>query len=201
VLLGENAELRLTIAVLVVSLLAMSTSISADVFFARDTLHGGGFGIGLLLSAWTAGMVAGAVRLAPRLPMAALASAAVGAAAAQGGAKLVAAAIALLPVALVLYGVGGVAHGVKNVAARTLIHERVPQDAHGRAFAAYAALRNGAEIGALGLGGLLVDAVGGRATLLLAGGGTVAAALLGLVLLRRPRGLAARPAAVNSPAR
>lgn len=201
VLLGADRQLRLVIAVLVASLLAMSASISADVFFVRETLHTGGFGVGLLMAAWTLGMIAGAVRVAPKLPASVLATAAVAGAAAQGGGKLVAAAIALLPAALLLYGLGGVAHGVKNVAARTLIHERVPGDAHGRAFAAYAALRNGAELGALGIGGLLVDLAGGRVTLLVAGGGTVAAGLAGLLLLSRPRLVAARATPVNSPAR
>jgi hypothetical protein len=81
--------------------------------------------------------------------------------------------------------VGGAGHGIKNVAARTLIHEQVPAAAHGRAFAAYAALRNGAEIAALALGGVLVDVVGGRETLILAGTATVAIAAIGLIALGR----------------
>jgi hypothetical protein len=76
-----------------------------------------------------------------------------------------------------------VAHGIKNVTARTLINERVPAAAHGRAFAAYSALRNGAELAALGLGGLLVDLIGARATLAAAGGGTLLVALGGLTVL------------------
>ena len=66
--------------------------------------------------------------------------------------------------------IGGLAHGTKNVLARTLIQERVPDRLHGRAFAAYNGLRNGAELFALAAGGVLVAAIGGRATLALAGG-------------------------------
>jgi len=72
---------------------------------------------------------------------------------------------------------------IKNVAARTMIHERVPAAGHGRAFAAYAALRNGAELMALGLGGALVDLLGARATLVVAGAGTAVVALAGLLAL------------------
>jgi hypothetical protein len=71
----------------------------------------------------------------------------------------------------------------------------VPDRLHGRAFAAYNGLRNGAELIALAAGGLLVAAIGGRPTLALAGGIPVLAAIAGLVLYRRPRApeLAAEP--------
>jgi hypothetical protein len=63
-------------------------------------------------------------------------------------------------------------HGAKNVAARALIHDRVQASAHGRAFATYAALRNCAELAALVIGGVLVDTIGARGTLVVAGGAT-----------------------------
>jgi hypothetical protein len=182
-LLTGDRVLRITVAVLVGSLLAMSTSISADVFFAA-TLGHGAFGLGLLLTAWTAGMVAGSLAAGPRIPTRLLARTAVAATGVQGAGKLVAAALGLFAPALLLYAIGGAGHGVKNVAARTLIHERVPAAAHGRAFAAYAALRNGAELAALALGGLLVDLAGGRGTLVIAGAGTVTIAVLGQIRLR-----------------
>jgi hypothetical protein len=111
----------------------------------------------------------------------------VAAAGLQGLGKAGAAALGLLPAALLLYALGGAAHGVKNTSARALIHERVAPEAHGRAFAAYAALRNCAELAALGLGGLLVELVGARTTLVLAGAGTAVAAVLGLGALRERR--------------
>jgi hypothetical protein len=80
---------------------------------------------------------------------------------------------------------GGIGHGVKNVLARTLIQERVPARLHGRAFAAYNGLRNGAELVALAAGGVLVAALGARPTLALAGALPVLAALAGLVAYRR----------------
>ena len=64
---------------------------------------------------------------------------------------------------VVCYFVGGAGHGVKNVAFRSLIHERVPPERHGRAFAAYNGLRNTAELIALAAGGALVATLGARA--------------------------------------
>ena len=68
----------------------------------------------------------------------------------------------VLAFALVSFMVGGLAHGLKNVLIRTLIHERVPERLHGRAYAAYNGLRNGAELFAMACGGLLVVAIGAR---------------------------------------
>jgi hypothetical protein len=78
------------------------------------------------------------------------------------------------------YAVGGVGHGVKNVLMRTLLQTRISAEQHGRAFAAYGAARNTAELGALGLGGLLVAAIGAQPALLIAGLGPVVAGLAAL---------------------
>jgi len=182
-LLTRDPILRITTAVLVGSLVAMSMSISADAFFVRQTLHTGPIGLGLLLSAWMVGMVLGSLVAAPRVAGGALAIAALLGTVVQGTGKLGAAAIAVLPVALVLYAVGGAGHGVKNVAARALIHDRVAPAAHGRAFATYAALRNCAELTALAIGGIMVDTIGARGTLLVAGAATAAIGLLGFAVL------------------
>ena len=88
---------------------------------------------------------------------------------------------------------GGIGHGVKNVLARTLIQERVPARLHGRAFAAYNGLRNGAELVALAAGGALVAAVGARPTLALAGALPVLAALAGVIVYRRRTAALPRP--------
>jgi hypothetical protein len=67
---------------------------------------------------------------------------------------------------------------------RTLIQERIPAARHGSAFAAYGAARNTAELGALGLGGVLVAALGAQPALLLAGLGPVVAGLAALAAYR-----------------
>ena len=46
---------------------------------------------------------------------------------------------------------------------RSLIHVRVPDELHGRAFA-YNGIRNAAELGALAAGGVLVAAIGACGT-------------------------------------
>jgi hypothetical protein len=88
--------------------------------------------------------------------------------------------------AFALHVVGGLARGTKNVLIRTLIHERrVPAQLDGRAYAAYDALRNRAELFALIAGGLLVSALGAPSTLFFAGALPVVAGLVALGLTRR----------------
>ena len=77
------------------------------------------------------------------------------------------------------------AHGLKNVMFRSLLHVRVPDHLHGRVFAAYNGIRNSAELGAFAAGGLLVVAIGPRGTLGYAGGLSALAGLVGLLALLR----------------
>ena len=143
------------------SLLFMTASAPAEVFFAKDFLEVGDAGFGALWTSWFAGMAVGGLLLARRFHRAPLAGAALVAIVVQS----IGLAAPTLPLvfifALACYVVGGAAHGTKNVLIRTLLHQRVPARLHGRAFAAYNALRNGAEIVALVLGGLLIAAIGG----------------------------------------
>ena len=95
--------------------------------------------------------------------------------------------------ALIGFSFGGMAHGIKNVLLRTLIHERAPEALRGRVFAAYNGARNGAELGALALGGVVVGALGARAALLAAGLGPAAIGAACLLLLLTRRRAAAAP--------
>jgi sugar phosphate permease len=113
------------------------------------------------------------------LPVAAL-----GAVAVQGAGLGAAAAATSLVAALAGFGVGGAAHGLKNVLLRTLIHRRVPDSLRGRAFAAYNATRNAAELGALVAGGVLVAAIGARAALALSGVVPLGIALIAVLLMK-----------------
>jgi MFS family permease len=160
-------------------------SVAAEVFFARDVLDAGAAGYGVLVTAWTLGMVAGAVGLARRVPSTWLAAAALAGVALQGAGLLGAAVGATMATALAAFLVGGVAHGTKNVVLRTLIHERVAEHQRGRAFASYNALRNGAELGALGAGGVLVGVAGAQVALALSGAIPLAIGLAALALLGR----------------
>jgi NADH:ubiquinone oxidoreductase subunit 4 (subunit M) len=147
--------------------------------FLREDLGLDGVGYGVIFSAWMVGMVLGALVVARRVR--AVAGVALLAVAVQGAGVGLPAAWLAAGFAGTLFLMGGIGHGVKNVLARSLIQERVADRFHGRAFAAYNGLRNGAELVALAWGGLLVTAVGARGTLAFAGGLSVLAALAGLV--------------------
>jgi sugar phosphate permease len=113
----------------------------------------------------------------------------------QGLSKFAAPFWQLYVVMLVAWTIGGMGHGVKNTGFRTLIHQRIPSESHGRAFAAFNGLRNTAELGALAGGAVLVSTLGGRGTLWIAGGVSAAAALCGLLALSTgPRQAAAATA-------
>jgi MFS family permease len=185
VVLVQDRVLAVVMTVAFVSLLFMTASAAAEVFFAKDDLEIGDVGYGLLLTCWTLGMALGATLLPRRVAPGMLAVAALAAIAVQGF-GIGAPAIFLVPaLAFTLFFVGGLAHGTKNVLVRTLIHERVPASLHGRAYAAYNALRNGAELVALLAGGFLVAALGARWTLFLAGAIPMTAGLVALAVSRR----------------
>jgi hypothetical protein len=157
------------------------------VFFAKDVLAAGDIGYGALLSAWTLGMAAGALILSKQLKVG-LAAGALIAIAVQGLGLALPTLWLVLAFALCCYALGGAAHGLKNVLVRTLMHERVPERLHGRAYAAYNGLRNGAELVALAGGGLLVSAAGARLTLFLAGFLPALAGIAGAAILARRSG-------------
>ncbi|MBA2643433.1 MAG: MFS transporter [Actinobacteria bacterium] len=179
--------LRLVMLVAFTSLLFMTASAPAEVFFAKDVLDVGDAGFGALWTSWFVGMAIGGLALARRVPAKALISAALVATVVQSLGLAIPTLWLSLAFALAFYAIGGAAHGTKNVLVRTLLHKRVPTRLHGRAFAAYNGIRNGAEMVALVLGGALVAAIGARWTLFLAGVLPAIAGLAGLVAYRRMR--------------
>jgi Major Facilitator Superfamily len=193
--LWQDGVLRPVVGAAVGALLFISASLTVEVFYIKDVIGAGDAGYAIAFVAWMLGMVAGAMRVAPRVPAGALAACALVALAVQGAGMAVQTAWAVLPVAIAGYLVGGVGHGAKNTLIRTLLQRRVPERVHGRAFAAYNAARNTAELGAIGAGGVLVSAIGPRPALLIAGLGPVMAGGAGLALLRRRRAAAPVPRA------
>jgi MFS family permease len=186
--LVSRRDLAITLGGAVAALALFSMSATAEPFFVTDVLGAGSLAYGVLLTSWTIGMAAGAAGLAHRVGRARLAAGGLAAVVVQGLGIAGGGLSSVLWLALIGFSLGGVAHGVKNVLLRTLIHERVPDALRGRAFAAYNGARNGAELGALVLGGIVVGALGARAALLVAGFGPAligAACLLLLVTRRR----------------
>ncbi len=188
--LYRDRTLSLVMTAAFASLLFMSAVWVAELFFVEDVLGRGDLAYGAMLSIWTAGMAMGALLLSRRVAYYALATAGLVAATAQGLALALPALWLSLAFYLVCSFMGGVAHGLKNVMYRSLIHRHVPGALHGRAFAAYNGIRNSAELGAFAAGGVLVALVGARGTVAYAGGLSALVGLIGLlVLVRRHRGL------------
>jgi MFS family permease len=181
--LVSDRALAVTLSGALAALCVFTISATAEPFFVTDVLGAGSFGYGLLISAWTVGMLLGAAGLPHRVPPTRLAPVALAAIVAQGLGLAGAAVAPVLWTALIGFAFGGVAHGLKNVLLRTLIHERVPEPLRGRAFAAYNGARNGAELGALALGGVVVGAFGARTGLLVSGAGPAAIGLACLLYL------------------
>lgn len=189
--LFADRTLSLVMSIAFASLLFMSAIWVGELFFVQDVLEMGDVTYGAMLSFWTVGMAFGALLLSSRVAVAALATIGLAAAAIQG---LALGLPALWLSVAFFFGcsfVGGVAHGLKNVMFRSLIHVRVPAHLHGRAFAAYNGIRNSAELGAFAAGGLLIATIGARGTVAFAGGLSAVAGTIGLlILLRRNRGWA-----------
>ncbi len=192
-LMRGDALLRITIPVAVGALVFIAASLTVEIFYLRDVVGASEAAYSLIVCAWMAGMVVGATALARRIPARLVAAGALVALAVQGAGMAVQTTWAILPVAFAGYVVGGLGQGVKDVLLRALISVRVPAAVHGRAFAAYNAARNTAQLGAVGAGGLLVSTLGPRAALALAGLGPVLAAGAGLAALRRRERASARP--------
>jgi MFS family permease len=187
--LFRDRLLSLVMIVAFSSLLFMSAVWVGELFFVEDVLGRGDVGYGLMLSIWTVGMALGALLLSPRVAAGAVAAAGLAAVAVQGSALGLPALWLSFAFFLAASFVGGLAHGLKNVMFRSLIHVRVPEALHGRAFAAYNGIRNAAELGAFAAGGLLVATIGPRGTIAYAGGLSALAGTIGLlVLLRMYRG-------------
>ncbi|WP_249019173.1 MFS transporter [Conexibacter sp. S30A1] len=102
-----------------------SVALPIEVIFAKQTLHAGDLGYGLLLTAWGAGMVAGGLGFAlaeRRTLMAVLGTSALLEALGYGGL----AAAPTLALACAFSFLGGIGNSAAWVAARTALQERIP---------------------------------------------------------------------------
>jgi len=194
-LLFSERVLAVTMGTGAIGLVFMSASIPGDFAYAADSLGVGRFAFGCVLTLWAVGMIAASNLLSHRVPVTAVATVTLLAAAVQGLAKFAAPFWQLYAVMAVCWTIGGMGHGLKNTGFRTLIHQRVDPDRHGRAFAAFNGLRNTAELAALGGGAVLVSTLGGRGTLWIAGGASALAALVGVFALSTQRAQEAAAAA------
>ncbi len=182
--LARDPLLRMIVPMVGLMVVFAAADNVAEVFFAVDVLDAGELGYGLLVATWTLGMVVGSTAsrllrsewLAPAIPLLAVVG---------GAAVVIAAWSAFLPVALLMFLVGGFSNGVQLVAMRSLLHKRVPDRLRGRAFAAYYGMIQAAQIVALAASGGLLELAGTRLTMMLAGGGTVLVGAVGILLYAR----------------
>lgn len=182
VFIRRDPILRLVITVLGLMIVFAAADNVAEVFFAKDVLRAGDTGYGVLITMWTLGMVAGSTAAGRTLRPSWLAPAVMLHAMIGGAAVIIAAGVAMFPVAVAMFFVGGFANGMELVAMRSLLHHRVPDRLRGRAFAAYYGVVQASQILAMGASGGLVEAAGPRMTMLIAGAGTVLVGLLGGLL-------------------
>jgi MFS family permease len=149
-----------------------------EVFLVRDSLAAGSGWYGALVASWAVGMVVGSLaagRLAGELRQVR--------AWAVGSLVLSASIVGfgLVPSAgwlLVASVVGGTANGVLNVCVGTILMTRTPEALRGRVAAAATAVVSAASVLSLVAGGALAAALGPRAVCLLAGGLSLATALM-----------------------
>jgi len=183
---GYLAGTRVPLAIVVGAFLTMLTinmMIPAEVFLAKETFEVGDAGYGLLVSLWGGGMVLGSVFIAalggrvslmPFYFLSIFASA------------LALAATGLSPTFVVALGaltIAGIANGIDDVTANTILQKQVPDAFLGRVFAVRFLGFSVGEVLAYLVGGAIVDSSGPRFTYLFAGATTIAAGVLILLLV------------------
>jgi MFS family permease len=182
--IAADPLLRLLVPMIGLMVVFAAADNVAELFFAVDVLDAGRTAYGILVTTWTLGMVLGSAT-ARWLPRARMGAVVPPLAMLGGGAVIVAAVGATLPLATAMFLVGGMSNGAQLVAMRTLLHRRVPDSLRGRAFAAYYGMIQAAQILALSASGGLVELAGARTTMIIAGGGTVGVGLVGSLLYLR----------------
>jgi MFS family permease len=177
------AGARVPLAIVVgafLTILAVNSTVPAEVFLAKDTFGVGATGYGLLVGFWGGGMVLGStlmallgdrVNLIPIYFLGIFVSA------------LALAGVGISPtflLALASLTLAGVANGVDNITTDTILQKRVPDALLGRVFSVRFLTYSTGEALAYPMGGLIADAAGPQSTYLIAGAAT---AVAGFVIL------------------
>ena len=177
------AGARMPLAIVVgafLTMLTINTTIPAEVFLAKETFDAGDAGYGLLVGLWGGGMILGSAMIAAlgdRVNLALFYFLAIFVSA------LALVGTSLSPtfvLALVALTIAGIANGIDEVTANTILQKRVPDALLGRVFAVRYLGFSAGDVLAFLLGGMIVDAVGTRLAYLFAG---VATAVVGLLVL------------------
>ncbi|MEV0381663.1 MFS transporter [Nonomuraea sp. NPDC050643] len=178
--LSGQPSLRAVLPTLIFTVSASSMVSVAMVFFVQGPLGSGGVVLGVLTAAWGTGALAGAALAARREWLVPERAVQVGAAA-MGLSILAFGAVALVGVSVVAALLAGAANAYQNVAMRTAVQMRTPEELRGRAHAAAGSVVNSFFLVGYVLGGLFA-AAHAQLTFVVAGAVTVAAAGLGLAV-------------------
>jgi MFS family permease len=169
----------------------------AELILARDTLHGGAAGYGLLVAAFGCGQVSGAIIGARDADDATMRRRLIVALGLVGTGLALSGLAGQLAVAATTVLVTGLGTGLLLVSSGILLQRLVPPALHGRAFGTVGALEALALAIAFSGSGLLVAVVGVRGLFFLAGGGMLAVAVVCVpsLIARPPKSaaLAAEP--------
>jgi MFS family permease len=183
---GYLAGARVPLAIVVgtfLTVIAINTTIPAEVFLAKETFRAGDAGYGLLVGLFGGGMILGSaliaalgdrVRLLPLYFLGVFTSA------------LALAGTGLSPTFIFALGaltVAGVANGIDNVTTDTILQKRVPDAFLGRVFSVRFMGFSVGEVLAYSAGGAVVDVYGVRLTYLFAAVATATAGLFVLFFL------------------
>jgi len=168
--LFRDPLLRPVVVTVTVFMLSLGAVNVAEVFFITRTLHASAFFYGLVGTSFGVGSIVGALasRRLKQVPLTLVRTALICVAAISvllGGVGLMEHVVYVFP----LMAVTGVAVGVVNVAASTLLAVQTPEALRGRVFAATGAMFTSAEIGSMVLGGLLLTLLAPRTIFQLAG--------------------------------
>lgn len=176
--LAGQAELRAVLPILVFTVSASSVVNVATVFFVRGPLHSGGAVLGVLTAAWGVGSLVGAA-VASRCKWHAPERAVVFGAAALGLAILLYGAFAVVGVTFVMAVCAGAANAYQNIAMRTSVQVRTPEELRGRAHAAAGSVVNSFFLVGFAIGGVFAASYP-QATFIIAGAVTLAVGCAGL---------------------
>jgi hypothetical protein len=148
----------------------------AELILARDELHGGAAGYGLLVAAYGCGQVSGAVIGARDADDATMRLRLIAALGLLGSGLALSGLAGQLAVAAATFLLTGLGTGLLLVSSGILLQRLVPPALHGRAFGTVGALEALALAIAFSGSGVLVAIVGVRGLFFLAGGGILAVA-------------------------
>jgi MFS family permease len=165
---------RMLAVVLFVGVALAGTVMVAGVFLVRDVLAGGPTSYGMFAGMWGLGMIAASLVIARSTRAPAPGTWLIIALAAQATALLAAGGAPVLALAMLAAGIGGVGNGLQDIATDTVLQQHVPRPLLGRVVGVVYAASFAGELIAYVLAGPLVDHIGARALLLVAGLGLVA---------------------------